>query len=41
MREIEETAFNDCGSLKTVWVEKGCKIKVKEYVPKSVKVKRK
>ena len=40
LEEIDETAFKDCDSLKTVCVEKGCKVDVKSIIADSVNVLR-
>lgn len=36
---MSEDALADCTSLKTVWVEKGCKIRARKYVGKNVEVR--
>lgn len=41
LRGMSENALAGCDSLKTVWVEKGCKIKAKKYVGKNVEVRKK
>ena len=39
LKGIDTDAFKNCVSLKTVWVEEGCQLKVEEYVERSVQVK--
>ena len=40
LREMRPDIFKGCSSLKTVRVAKGCRVKVKKFVEKDVKVRR-
>ena len=40
LREMSPDVLRDCEDLKTVWVAKGCKVKVKDFVSHSVRVKK-
>ena len=41
LREISKSTFTDCRKLKTVWVEEGCAVDVKQYVGDRVDVRNK
>ena len=40
LREMTPNIFDGCDSLKTVWVAKGCRVKVRKLVGKDVEVRR-
>ena len=40
LREMSPDVLRDCEDLKTVWVAKGCRIEVKDFVNRSVRVKK-